>query len=422
MSLNTMKRKTAAKLNLSGKGPKQTWMSQGPHGKSVTHVISTGFSLNGGHRNIGRVGQTNLGRSVTRTPFRGNAPMGNGGSNGKYPIVISNSGSCCTNRSDFIKPSSLNTKGMLARKYKWLNGGGTDHHGNPAHNPVKPDDNYPENFSQSSYIQSKASTAAITSIVNDGGDKSCLAIGGKCGHHIGGKYYQRNMYYKNPSQPLDYAQYKLFLNRKSLRNCAYCACEDPNADPKTCKKKKLCPPGSCPTCKGHYDSTAGASIESPEFDARLGLNCYTACITNGKGSLSASALKILNDALLSDNWRLGMWCGRFAMLYGDITNGPGVIMEGANPNGDPNAETNGVAIGIVPIQNPPGGSEWDIWLSLNNLTPAGYVDWSGLSEVVAVPVYAGVPSPATNAAAAPQVLNIVKRYCGSIVVADYYSS
>ena len=272
MSLNTMKRKTAAKLNLSGKGPKQTWMSQGPHGENVTHVISTGFSLNGGHRNIGRVGQTNLGRSVTRTPFRGNAPMGNGGSKGKYPIVISNSGSSCTNDSNSIKPSSLNTKGMLARRYKWMSGGGTKHHGDPAHNPVKPDDNYPLNHSQGSYIESKASTAAITSLVRDAGNKDCHAIGGKCGHHIGGKYYQRNMYYKNPSQPQDYSQYKLFLARKSLRNCTYCACADPNADPETCGKK-LCPPGSCPTCKGHYDSTAGASIESPELAERLGMKC-----------------------------------------------------------------------------------------------------------------------------------------------------
>jgi len=249
---------------------------------------------------------------VTRTPFRGNAPMGHGGTNGKYPVVISNSGSCSTNKSDYIKPSTLNTKGMLARKYKWMNGGGTNHHDDPAHNPVKPDDNYPENFSQSSYIKSKASTAAITSIVNDAGDKSCHAGGGNCGYHIGGKYYQRNMYYKNPSQPLDYEQYKLFLNRKSLKNCAHCACEDPNADPKTCKKKKLCPPGSCPTCKGHYDSTTGASIKSPEFDARLGLKCTTlkeGLITNGNasefidstGNLPPEALNFLNKVLLSDS-------------------------------------------------------------------------------------------------------------------------
>ena len=63
MSLQTMKRKTTAKLNISGKGPKQKWMTQGPHGESQTHVISTGFSLNGGHRNVGRVGQIN--REVT---------------------------------------------------------------------------------------------------------------------------------------------------------------------------------------------------------------------------------------------------------------------------------------------------------------------------------------------------------------------
>ena len=38
-----------------------------------------GFSLVGGHRNIGVVGPTNLAKSVTRTRFRGNAPMGHGG-------------------------------------------------------------------------------------------------------------------------------------------------------------------------------------------------------------------------------------------------------------------------------------------------------------------------------------------------------
>ena len=97
------------------------------------------------------------------------------------------------------------------------------------------------------------------------------------------------MYYKNPSQPLDYEQYKLFLNRKSLKNCAHCACEDPNADPKTCKKKKLCPPGSCPTCKGHYDSTAGASIKSPEFDARLGLKCAPITKSSSISDLSLQA-------------------------------------------------------------------------------------------------------------------------------------
>lgn len=253
MSLQTMKRKTAAKVNISGNGPTQTWMSQGPHGGKPPQVISTGFSINGGHRNVGGVGQTNLGRSVTRTPFRGNAPMGNGGSNGRYPISISNSGSNSSNNSDIIKPSSVNTSGMISKKYKWLNGGGTGHHSNPAHNPVKPDDNYPLNHSQGAYIESKAATSAIVNYVsglndnNEPVNNSCIG-GGVCSHHIGGKKYQRNTYYKNPSQPLDYERYKLFLTRKVLRLCSYE------------KDGKKCPVGHCTTCKGHSESTAGITM------------------------------------------------------------------------------------------------------------------------------------------------------------------
>ena len=87
MSINVLKRKSRRfQAPISG------------HGKD-------GFSLVGGYRNIGAVGPTNLGRSVTRTPFRGPIPMGNGGCCGTYQIKIHNSGSCCTNDSSIIKPT-----------------------------------------------------------------------------------------------------------------------------------------------------------------------------------------------------------------------------------------------------------------------------------------------------------------------------
>ena len=38
-----------------------------------------GFSLNGGYRNVGAVGQFRMISNNTRTPFRGTEPMGNGG-------------------------------------------------------------------------------------------------------------------------------------------------------------------------------------------------------------------------------------------------------------------------------------------------------------------------------------------------------
>ncbi len=77
-----------------------------------------GFSLVGGYRNIGVVGPTNLGKSVTRTPFRGAEAMGSGGCCGTYDRVISNSGSCCTNDNKIIKRTTKNTAGMIQIKYK----------------------------------------------------------------------------------------------------------------------------------------------------------------------------------------------------------------------------------------------------------------------------------------------------------------
>lgn len=81
-----------------------------------------GFSLVGGYRNQGAVGPTNLGRSVTRTPFRGNAPMGNGGCCGKYVVSVCNSGSCCTNDPSIIKRTVKSNAGMLDNKYRWMSG------------------------------------------------------------------------------------------------------------------------------------------------------------------------------------------------------------------------------------------------------------------------------------------------------------
>ena len=72
-----------------------------------------GFSINGGMRNQGWVGQDTLGRHLNGTRFRGLEPMGNGGCCGKYVINIVNSGGCNTNNPDVIKRSTLNTSGYL---------------------------------------------------------------------------------------------------------------------------------------------------------------------------------------------------------------------------------------------------------------------------------------------------------------------
>lgn len=111
MSIVALKRKTAARY-----GP---------------HSAAGGFSLNGSTRFKGP-GEVSLAESVTRTPFRGTAPMGHGGgarcrvrgikgraakcnSKGDYVVQVHNSGSGCTNDGS-VKRSSVSSGGMLEKR------------------------------------------------------------------------------------------------------------------------------------------------------------------------------------------------------------------------------------------------------------------------------------------------------------------
>jgi hypothetical protein len=88
-------------------------------------VGEDGFSLNGKQR----ISSYNLGRSVTRTPFRGPLPMGHGSGyscrvstgnrarvcGNQYPIVIHRS--LMETSQTKVKRSTMNTHGMLENKY-----------------------------------------------------------------------------------------------------------------------------------------------------------------------------------------------------------------------------------------------------------------------------------------------------------------
>ena len=75
-----------------------------------------GFSLQGKLRIYGTSHNTNLARSVTRTPFKGNFPVGHGGLYGQYDQRVAKSGRCCIPQT-MVKPSTLSTKGMLDKRY-----------------------------------------------------------------------------------------------------------------------------------------------------------------------------------------------------------------------------------------------------------------------------------------------------------------
>jgi hypothetical protein len=109
MSIATLKRKTQAQYNNMSVGSK------------------TGFSLNGTHRSQGYVGQTMLSRSFPRTLMKGNVVRGHGGCCGTYarpePVYNVNRVIVEGTQNLFVKPTVLTTKGMLEKKYRWINSG-----------------------------------------------------------------------------------------------------------------------------------------------------------------------------------------------------------------------------------------------------------------------------------------------------------
>lgn len=171
MSIQTFKKKgiiTCRGTNISGKNPGGIWLSQGPFGSNGngTAANNNGFSLNGGTRNVGYIGKS-YAFSKNGTPFYGQFPLGSGGVNGTYPSPqpLFNSpivrGDTQGRQFAYIKPSVLSTKGMLEKKYRWINNG---QYPNYWVQPVYCNNNLADNASQWLYIQNKA---AANICVND---------------------------------------------------------------------------------------------------------------------------------------------------------------------------------------------------------------------------------------------------------------
>ena len=160
-----------------------------------------GFSLNGGHRNQGWVGQGVRGRSLTGTPYRGVAPMGNGGHLGRYVKKISNrSGSqCCTNDPSIIKRSTMNNMGRIDSSFIFptsVFNNSCEDGKCPVPNWVK--DFSPLNHSESSLTDKRArQSGKCVTLKSDAGLDGCAGPCGAASYHIGGKKYVRKMYAKN---------------------------------------------------------------------------------------------------------------------------------------------------------------------------------------------------------------------------------
>ena len=254
MSLTAFKRKSVINYGSkrSGKAPGGYWLPQGPFGhatKALKEAIENygpvGFSLNGGHRNIGGVGR-DMKMSKSGTPYRGTQPIGWGGTFGKYPSAtivgntsqqssgaVPNAGSkqpavepvlnsrvvdTMGTQYLYIKPSTLSTYGMLDKKYRWA------WYGQYPNFWVQPNytGNQKDSASQWLYIQNKAAANTCNLKVNNVGSYEDYIVG--CGPTLcsGGRSTARFKYNdmarnapytKNLYQPVSYAQYNLYLTR-----------------------------------------------------------------------------------------------------------------------------------------------------------------------------------------------------------------
>jgi len=267
MSLTAFKRKSVIQYGSrrSGIAPGGVWISQGPFGTSkdalkimIDNPGYGGFSLNGGHRNIGGVGR-DMKMSKSGTPFRGNYPIGWGGGNGvtlegqAYASAFTNMGS--SNYKSFkwagpwggvisndpnwgavqpllnaqvvntmgtqylyIKPSVLSQRGMLQKKIRWA------YYGQYPNYWVQPNytGNQTDTASQMLYIQNKASATNCKLKVNNVGDyenyyKSCgptLCTPGRSTAMFKYNDMARNApYTKTLYQPVTYSDYNRYLAR-----------------------------------------------------------------------------------------------------------------------------------------------------------------------------------------------------------------
>ena len=192
MSLATFKKKSinsvSSATKRSGKPTSDYWIYQGPYGRkgSLPSAIfeaslkgidtlglydasNAGFSINGTHRNVGGVGG-HMRFSKSATPYRGVYPKGWGGTRGRYPdgpdnvsLNISPVLTGVAVQNGIVKPSVLSTKGMLERRFRWINSG------QYPNNWVQPvyTGNQTDTASQGLYIQNKSAANYCWYDVND---------------------------------------------------------------------------------------------------------------------------------------------------------------------------------------------------------------------------------------------------------------
>jgi len=249
MSLATFKKKSINKYSTatkqSGKPTNYYWMYQGPYGvkdslastiflksllgpdgKTGTPFVASnaGFSINGVHRGTRPI-ERNMRFSKSATPFRGVYPKGWGGHRGRYeqnqstislnimPVITQ-----VASEPSWVNSSVLSNKGMLERRYRWINSGQYPNYW------VQPNytGNQTDTASQWLYIQNKAAAndcwydvnndALYVDYIKSYGPTGCQTTPAR-GYTMG--IQQSNApYTKTIHRPKDSSAYTLRIQRK----------------------------------------------------------------------------------------------------------------------------------------------------------------------------------------------------------------
>lgn len=165
MSIQTLKKHGVARYGtkISGKAPGGIWQSEGPYTKYSMFTKfqeapgSVGFSINGGRRNVGYVGQSRE-MSKNGTPFYGQFPKGNGGCCGTYnnnfqPVFNAARAETLGDQYSYIKPSVVSTRTMIEKRFTCIFNG---QYPQVWVSPNTGNSNLSENASQQVYIDRKA--------------------------------------------------------------------------------------------------------------------------------------------------------------------------------------------------------------------------------------------------------------------------
>jgi hypothetical protein len=249
MSLATFKKKSINKYSTatkqSGKPTNYYWMYQGPYGvkdslastiflksllgpdgKTGTPFVASnaGFSINGVHRGTRPI-ERSMRFSKSATPFRGVYPKGWGGHRGRYeqnqstislnimPVITQ-----VASEPSWVNSSVLSNKGMLERRYRWINSG---QYPNYWVQPIYTG-NQTDSASQWLYIQNKAAAndcwydvnndALYVDYIKSYGPTGCQTTPAR-GYTMG--IQQSNApYTKTIHRPKDSSAYTLRIQRK----------------------------------------------------------------------------------------------------------------------------------------------------------------------------------------------------------------